>query len=84
MRLSPNDLFLRPSVEASPAARLKKQRAHSTSGHPLQSFKGLMESLAALSRIRIRLGEHGPLFTRTTRPTALQARAFQLMGVEVV
>ncbi len=71
-------------AEPSSVARHEKQRAHSTSGHPLQSFRGLMGSLATLSRIRIRLGENGPLFNRTTRPTALQARAFQLIGVEVV
>jgi transposase len=71
-------------VEPSPSGSLKKQRAHSKSGFPLQTFRGLMQSLATLSRIRIRLGENGPLFTRTTRPTPLQARAFQLIGVEVV
>ena len=71
-------------VDPSPSGSLKKQRAHSKSGFPLQTFRGLMQSLATLSRIRIRLGENGPLFSRTTKPTPLQARAFQLIGVEAV
>lgn len=69
-------------VESSEAGRLKKQRAHSKSGFPLQTFRGLMQSLATLCRIRIRLGENGPLFNRTTKPTPLQAHAFHLIGVE--
>lgn len=68
----------------SPVGLAKKHKAHGTSGFPLQTFRGLMQSLATLSRIQIRLGEKGPLFQRTTKPTALQARAFQLIEVAIV
>lgn len=68
-------------VQPSDSGRLKKQRAHTTDGLPLQSFHGLMKSLAALSLNRIRVGKEGPLFTRISRPTPLQARALSLIGV---
>jgi len=42
-----------------------------------------MRSLASLCLNRIRLGENGPLYTRTTRPTKLEARAFELIGVDI-
>ena len=70
-------------VQASASGQLKKKRAHGVDGLPLQSFGGLMKSLATLCQNRIRLGEKGPLYTRATRPTPLQARAFQLIGVAI-
>ena len=42
-----------------------------------------MKSLATLCLNRVRVGKDGPLFTRTTRPTPLQARAFELIGVAI-
>jgi hypothetical protein len=71
-------------VQPSLSGREKKAKAHSQSGLPLQSFGGLMKSLSTLALTRIRLGDKGPLYTRTTKPTPLQARAFALIGVEVV
>lgn len=68
-------------VQPSESGKLKKKRAHTADGLPLQSFGGLMKSLAALSLSRIRVGQGGPLCTRTSRPTALQARALDLIGV---
>jgi CBS domain-containing protein len=70
-------------VRPSESGKFKKARAHSKDGLPLQSFGGLMKSLATLSLNRIRVGEKGPVCTRTTRPTLLQARAFELIGVAV-
>jgi len=70
-------------VQPSEAGKLKKQRAHGVDGLPLQSFGGLMKSLATLCQNRIRLGEKGPLYTRATRPTPLQAKAFALIGVAI-
>jgi len=68
-------------VRPSESGKLKKARAHGKDGLPLQSFGGLLKSLATLCLNRIRVGENGPLCTRTTRPTPLQARAFELIGV---
>jgi len=70
-------------VRPSESGKFKKARAHGKDGLPLQSFGGLMKSLATLSLNRIRVGENGPLCTRTTRPTPLQARAFDLIGVTI-
>jgi transposase len=70
-------------VRPSESGKFKKARAHSKDGLPLQSFGGLMKSLSTLSLNRIRVGENGPLCTRTTRPTPLQARAFDLIGVPI-
>lgn len=70
-------------VQPSPSGREKKAKAHAQSGLPLQPFGGLMKSLATLALTRIRLGDKGPLYTRTTKPTPLQARAFKLIGVEI-
>ena len=44
------------------------RRPHEEPGHPLTW---------------VRVGEDGPLYTRTTRPTPLQARAFALIGVAI-
>ena len=70
-------------VQPSESGKLKKKRAHGVDGLPLQSFSGLMKSLATLCLNRIRLGAKGPLYTRTTRPTPLQATAFSLIGVAI-
>jgi hypothetical protein len=70
-------------VRASESGKLKKARSHGKDGLPLQSFGGLMKSLATLCLSRIRLGENGPLYNRTTSPTPLQARAFELIGVAI-
>ena len=70
-------------VEPSPSGREKKAKAHNQDGLPLQSFRGLMKSLATLAQAKIRLGEKGPLYTRTTKPTPLQAKAFELIGIAI-
>jgi len=70
-------------VRPSASGTLKKARAHGKQGFPLQSFAGLIKSLAALGLNQVRVGENGPLCTRVTRPTPLQARAFELIGVAV-
>jgi hypothetical protein len=70
-------------VRSSESGKLKKARAHGKGGLPLQSFGGLLKSLATLCLNQIRVGENGPLCTRTTRPTPLQAKAFELIGVTI-
>lgn len=68
-------------AKPSESAKAKKATAHTPEGLPLQTFRGLLQSLATLAKLRIRLGERGPLYIRTTKPTPLQARALQLVGV---
>ena len=68
-------------VSPSESAKIKKAKAHNAEGLPLPTFRGLLQSLAALAKIHIRLGERGPLYIRTAKPTPLQARAFELIGL---
>ena len=44
-------------VSASPSGKEKKSKAHNKAGLPLQTFHGLIKSLATLSRIQIRMAE---------------------------
>lgn len=67
----------------SESAKNKKQEGRTKEGLPLQTFGGLLKSLGALSLIKIRLCKDGPVYTRTTKPTPLQARAFKLINVQV-
>jgi transposase len=71
-------------VEPSPSAKAKKGTARSGNGFPLQTFRDLLKTLAALSRAPIQLGEDGPTFLRTAKPTPLQKKAFELLGLEGV
>jgi transposase len=71
-------------VEASSSAKAKKGTGRSKDGLPLQTFRDLLKSLAALSRAQVRLGDDGPAFLRTARQTTLQARAFELLGLKEV
>ena len=57
--------------------------AHGHVAAVLGMVRALLKSLATLCLNRIRVGENGPLCTRTTRPTPLQARAFDLIGVTI-
>jgi hypothetical protein len=53
-------------------------------GHPAHSFRTLLADLATLCRNRVRLRGGGQQdFDMLTRPTALQQRAFELLGVPV-
>lgn len=71
-------------VRASASGREKKAKAHNQTGLPLQTFHGLIKSLATMSRIQIRMGQDGPTCTRITKPTPLQARALELIDAAAV
>lgn len=63
----------------SQAAQQKVQRGETADGLPLHSFRTLLHDLATLSNNTVRLG--AATFDRLTTPTALQQRAFDLLGV---
>ena len=68
----PEDLARRPGAEA---------RARKTDdGEPVHSFRTLLADLATLTHNTMRLGEALP-FTALSRPTAIQQRAFDLLGI---
>jgi hypothetical protein len=68
-------------VEPSKGAKAKKGTARTQDGFPLQTFRGLLQSLAALTRNQVQIGEGGPSYTRMSKPTGLQAKALALIGV---
>ena len=77
---------LRSSIVApaqrSESARRKESTKRNEEGLPVHSFQSLLTDLATLSKNQIRRGdESSQTFWMLTEPTALQARAFKLLGV---
>jgi transposase len=66
-------------IEPSEGAKQKKRSPRANAELPLQSYRGLIQSLSALTRATIRLGS--ATFTRCAQPTALQAEAFKRLGL---
>ena len=77
---------LRASVvakaERSPAALAKQTTGRTDDGLPVHSFHTLMADLATLTRNTVETAiAPGMPFTITARPTPIQTKAFQLLGV---
>jgi hypothetical protein len=71
-------------AQRSPQTLRKVHDQRTGDGHPVHSFRTLLADLATLCRNRVRLRGGGePTFEMLTRPTALQQRAFELLGVPV-
>ena len=68
------------AAQVSPAARAKARRRQSEDGEPLHSFRTLLADLATLTRNTVRFGDNLPM-TVLSRPTAIQQRAFDLLGI---
>lgn len=81
MRLAPL-LYVQGEVDASEDAR-KPGRHETADGFPRQAFPQLLRSLATLTRnlVKIDQGVTDGFWT-TAKPTPLQSRAFELLGVE--
>jgi hypothetical protein len=67
----------------SASARRKKLRRRTPDGLAVHSFHTLLKELGTLCRNRCRIGSDAshPTFDQETRPTALQARVFKLLGM---
>ena len=78
----------RPSVvapaEVSLSAQDKARRKRTASGEPVHSFRTLLDDLATVANNRVvaPLADAKP-FDLITRPTALQRKAFKLLGVRL-
>ena len=78
----------RPSVvapaEVSPSAQNKARRKRTVSGERVHSFRTLLDDLATVANNRVvaPLADAKP-FDLITRPTALQRKAFKLLGVRL-
>ncbi|NJO38999.1 MAG: hypothetical protein HC871_17120, partial [Rhizobiales bacterium] len=78
---------LRESVVAkavrSPAARAKQAKRRTEDGLPVLSFQGLLAELATLTRnITATLLNDEHEITLYARPTPLQTKAFELLGIK--
>jgi transposase len=71
-------------VEPSAGAKAKKATGRSVDGFPIQTFHGLLQTLASLTRAEVQLGTDGPIYPRIAKPTALQSRALALVGLKDV
>lgn len=71
-------------AQPSPAAREKASTQRTTDGQTAHSFRTLLDDLATLTRNRVqpKLDQAQP-FELLARPTALQQRAFELLGVKL-
>lgn len=69
-------------AKTSPRARAKAARKRTAEGQPVHSFRTLLHNLANLTRNSVRFGDNLPV-TCLARPTAIQTRAFQLLGVKL-
>ncbi len=78
---------LRQSIVApaprSAAARRKDQGKRTDEGDPVHSLRTLLEDLGTLAKNRVRVGETDEEFYLLTRPTPLQHRALDLLGLKI-
>jgi len=79
--LSPTDPVA--PARRSTAAKTKAGSAKSADGHPAHSFSDLIADLGTLCRNELRIGQAEHTYTRLTNPTALQARALELLEVKL-
>ena len=71
------------SAQRSPSARAKDATKQTEEGLPVHSFPTLLRDLATIVRNHVVTGIEGVEFDRITEPTELQARAFELLGVQL-
>ncbi|HKN27566.1 MAG TPA: IS1634 family transposase [Roseiarcus sp.] len=69
-------------AKVSPAARRKAISRRTNDGQPVHSFRTLLQDLASLTRNSVRFGDARPT-TILSRPTPIQARAFDLLGLKI-
>ena len=69
-------------AKPSPAARRKAKKKRTDDGQPVHSFRTLLADLATLTRNIVRCGK-APNMALLARPTQIQQRAFDLLGVKL-
>ena len=68
-------------AQRSDQALTKAARKRTEDDHPVHSFTSLLTDLATLCANHIQPTDDLPAFTKLTRPTPLQQRAFDLLAV---
>jgi hypothetical protein len=69
-------------AQPSPAAERKARKKHTDDSQPVHSFRTLLADLATLTRNVVRFG-NAPEMVLLARPTEIQQRAFDLLGVKL-
>jgi hypothetical protein len=69
-------------AEPSPAAKRKARKKHTDDGLPVHSFRTLLTDLTTLTRNTVRCGK-APEMAILARPTEIQQRALELLGVKL-
>ncbi|MGI8902552.1 MAG: IS1634 family transposase [Solirubrobacteraceae bacterium] len=67
----------------SPAAKAKAGSAHTPDGLPVHNLPDLLSELGTLTRNTLRIGDSKHTFTRLSTPTQLQAKALELIGINL-
>ena len=68
-------------AQRSPSALKKISTRRSPAGEPARAFGAVLADLATLTRNRVRPAPGAPEIAIMATPTALQARAYELLGV---
>jgi transposase len=69
-------------AEPSPAAERKARKKCTDDGQPVHSFRTLLADLATIARNVVSFGNTGEM-TVITRPTKIQQRALDLLGIKI-
>jgi len=69
-------------AEPSPAAKRKARTKRTDDGGPVHSFRTLLADLATIARNVVSFGKAGEM-TVITRPTEIQQRALDLLGIKI-
>lgn len=67
----------------SEAAQSKDNNKCTEDGHPVESFRTLVENLGTLTKNRVQVPDAGDEFYMTTEPTSFQQHVLDLLGVSV-
>ncbi len=70
-------------AQRSPAAERKARTKWTEDNMPVHSFQTLLKDLATIVKNTIQPRPHAPTFEKVTRPTPLQQRALELLGVKL-
>jgi len=70
-------------AQPSPAATRKAGTKRTDNGQPVHSFRTLLADLATLTRNTVRCGGKAPNMALLARPTEIQQRALNLLGVKL-
>jgi transposase len=70
------------TATVSPTAKKKAQRKITEDGLPVHSFQTLLDDLATITKnyLQPKIAD-SPIFTKLTRPTPVQRKAFELLGL---